>query len=104
DVEGTLRKVPNGEPVIALTHNPDLFPQIPPRVKLTLAGHTHGGQINLPLIGRLVVPSNYGRRYAVAHNQEDQRHLFVPAGLGTSFVPARFRVPPEISVLTIVTR
>jgi uncharacterized protein len=100
-ITATLGKIPEQATVIALTHNPDIFPDIPARVALTLAGHTHGGQVNLPLIGRRVVPSRFGERYAIGHVQENGRHLFVTPGIGTSIVPIRFRVPPEISVLTV---
>jgi predicted MPP superfamily phosphohydrolase len=93
--------VPSGELIIALTHNPDIFPEIPPNVELTLAGHTHGGQVDFPLIGRIVVPSDYGQRYAAGHVEERGKHLFVTTGIGTSIFPVRFRVPPEIAVLTL---
>jgi len=96
-----LAPVPEGAPVIVLTHNPDLFVRVPPRVLLTLAGHTHGGQVNLPVLGRLIVPSHFGDRYAIGHIREDGRDLFVSPGIGTSIVPVRFRVPPEISLLTV---
>lgn len=101
DVEAALRDVPTDEPVIVFTHNPDIFPALPQRVTLTLAGHTHGGQVNLPVIGRPVVPSRYGQRYAAGHVVEDGRHLFVSVGTGTSILPVRFRVPPEIVILTL---
>jgi predicted MPP superfamily phosphohydrolase len=104
DIAATLAKVTDDAPVIALTHNPDIFPRIPPRVILTLAGHTHGGQVNLPIFGRLVVPSQFGQLYAQGHIKEDSRHLFVTSGVGTSILPVRFRVPPEIVVLTFDTR
>jgi uncharacterized protein len=103
DIEGTLGKVTDESPVIVLTHNPDLFVRIPPRVILTLAGHTHGGQVNLPLFGRIRVPSDYGQRYAAGHILEDNRHLYVTTGVGTSIIPARFRVPPEVAILTLKT-
>jgi uncharacterized protein len=101
DVVQALARVPDSEAVIAFTHNPDVFPTIPARVSLTIAGHTHGGQVYVPLVGRPVVPSNYGQRYAVGHIVEENRHLFVSAGLGTSIIPVRFLVPPEISILVI---
>jgi predicted MPP superfamily phosphohydrolase len=104
DIKGTLAKVPSGAPVIVLTHNPDLFASMPASVSLTLAGHTHGGQVNLPLLGRLVVPSNYGQRYAAGLVEEEGKSLFVTTGIGTSILPVRFRVPPEIAILTINTR
>ncbi len=101
DVTRALSKVPSTMPVITFTHNPDVFPDIPPRVALTIAGHTHGGQVALPVLGRPVVPSRYGERFAVGHIVEQGRHLFVSTGLGTSILPVRFRVPPEISILTV---
>ncbi len=82
-----LAPVPEGAPVIVLTHNPDLFVRVPPRVLLTLAGHTHGGQVNLPVLGRLIVPSHFGDRYAIGHVHEDGRDLFVSPGIGTSIIP-----------------
>jgi uncharacterized protein len=87
--------------VIVLTHNPDVFVRVPPRVLLTLAAHTHGGQVNRPFFGRLIVPSQFGERFAIGHVHEDGRDLFVTPGIGTSIVPVRFGVPPEISVLTV---
>jgi predicted MPP superfamily phosphohydrolase len=77
---------------------------IPQRVALTLAGHTHGGQVAFPIVGRLIVPSRYGSRYAIGHIIESGRHLYVTAGVGTSIIPVRFRVPPAITVLTLESR
>jgi uncharacterized protein len=94
----TLKQITDDGPVIAFTHNPELFPAIPARIALTIAGHTHGGQIWLPFIGRPVISD---RPYAIGHIIEGGRHLFVTPGIGTSISPVRFGVPPEISVLTI---
>ena len=88
-------------PIILITHNPDLFPEVPNRVSLTLAGHTHGGQVRFPFIGTPVVPSRFGVRFSAGHIVEGGRHLFVATGIGTSILPVRFRVPPAIAVLTI---
>jgi predicted MPP superfamily phosphohydrolase len=52
DIARALARVNDDAPVIAFTHNPDLFPDVPARVTLTIAGHTHGGQVFLPWIGR----------------------------------------------------
>jgi predicted MPP superfamily phosphohydrolase len=84
-----------------LTHNPDIFPSVPAQVNLTLAGHTHGGQVSLPFFGPIIVPSKYGVRYARGHIVEDGKHLFVSPGIGTSILPVRFLTPPEISVLLL---
>jgi len=101
-VQRTLAAIHDNEPIIAITHNPDIFPDIPQRVTLTLAGHTHGGQINLPLIGRPATPSKFGQRFAYGLIEEPGRKLFVTSGVGTSIVPVRFRVKPEIVILTLV--
>jgi predicted MPP superfamily phosphohydrolase len=103
DIKGTLAKISETNPIIVLTHNPDVFPQIPSSVALTLAGHTHGGQVCLPLIGRPQVPSDFGQRYAAGHIEENNHHLFVTTGIGTSIYPVRFRVPPEIVILTVTS-
>jgi predicted MPP superfamily phosphohydrolase len=101
DIPKALAGVPPEDPVILLTHNPDVFPSVPEHVVLTLAGHTHGGQVALPIVGRPIVPSRYGQRYAYGLVVENGRALFVSPGIGTSILPVRFRVPPEISVVTL---
>jgi predicted MPP superfamily phosphohydrolase len=101
NIAETVQRIPSGTPVIAITHNPDIFPAIPESVALTLAGHTHGGQINIPFVGRPVVPSRFGQRYAAGLIQEGSKKLFVTTGIGTSIIPVRFRVPPEIVILIL---
>ena len=103
DVGRSASAILSGAPVILLTHNPDVFPRVPQRVSVTLAGHTHGGQVALPLIGRPIVPSQFGQRYAAGHIVEGGRHLFVATGVGTSILPVRFRVPPAVVILTLKT-
>jgi uncharacterized protein len=98
NIKGTLSQITDDGPVIAFTHNPQIFPGVPARVALTIAGHTHGGQIWLPFIGRPVI-SDWP--YPIGHMIEGGRHLFVTPGIGTSICPVRFGVPPEISLLTI---
>jgi uncharacterized protein len=96
DLSGTLAQVQTKDPILLLAHEPDIFPRVPERVALTLSGHTHGGQIRLPLIWPAFVPSKYGARFAYGHVVEEDRHLIVSGGLGTSLIPARLGVPPEI--------
>jgi predicted MPP superfamily phosphohydrolase len=96
DLPGALARVSSEDPVVLMVHEPDIFPRVPERVALTLAGHTHGGQVRLPFVWPLFVPSGYGARYAYGHIVEDDRHMIVSGGLGTSTVPARLGVPPEI--------
>ena len=96
DLPGTLAQVQTKDPILLLAHEPDIFPRVPARVALTLSGHTHGGQIRVPLIWPVFVPSKYGTRFAYGHVVEEDRHLIVSGGLGTSLIPARLGVPPEI--------
>jgi predicted MPP superfamily phosphohydrolase len=96
DLPGTMARVTTSDPVILMAHEPDAFVRVPDRVSLTLAGHTHGGQIRVPGLWRYWVPSNYGARFAYGHIVEDERHMIVSGGLGTSIVPLRLGMPPEI--------
>lgn len=100
------RKVPTDaltksapENIIAITHNPDSFDQTPDVISLVLAGHTHGGQVDIPFYGAPVLVAQ--RKYYAGHVVENGRHLFVTTGFGTTGPPIRFRVPPEIAVLEI---
>jgi predicted MPP superfamily phosphohydrolase len=101
DLPGTMAKIKTDDPVILLAHEPDIFPDVPARVALTLAGHTHGGQIRLPYIPPVWAPSAYGARYAYGHIVENNRHMIVSGGLGTSKVPLRIGVTPEIVRVTL---
>jgi len=68
-----------------------------------VAGHTHGGQIRLPLIGAVsaAIPSKFGKRYAYGHVTEEEKDLVVSGGLGMTGIPVRFMMPPEIVVVTL---
>ncbi len=93
--------------VIVLEHAPDILPLItaaapnPSDLKLILNGHTHGGQVWFPILGSLIVPSVYGQKFAFGHTKENNVDVFVTTGIGTSILPIRFLMPPEIAVLTI---
>jgi predicted MPP superfamily phosphohydrolase len=101
DIARALAGVPGDEPVLVLAHDPDVFPHVPGRVALTVAGHTHGGQIALPYVRRAFIPSRHGERYARGHVVEHGRHLVVGAGLGTSGLPVRLLAPPELLLLEL---
>lgn len=99
DVKDVLEKLPTQENIIGITHNPDSFDQTPESLAILLAGHTHGGQVNFPLIGAPIVPSN--KEYTAGHVEKNGKNLYVTTGIGTSGLPVRFRVPPEIAVITL---
>jgi predicted MPP superfamily phosphohydrolase len=100
DIPGVLSQTNPAEPLILITHNPDIFPDVPARASLTIAGHTHGGQVDLPIIGRPITVSDYNKGHIV----EGGRHMFITTGVGTSGLPVRFRVPPEIAILRLTPR
>ena len=110
----------NGEyntPIIMLSHSPDMFLKMPTEITLVLAGHTHGGQVRIPLLGPIFTASGYGDKYAKGWKQEymgklikvnpdnpiqlkkEVKTLFVTRGIGVSILPFRFNCPPEINVI-----
>ena len=101
DLDATVAQIRGEAPAVLLAHEPDIFPRVPPRLALTLSGHTHGGQVRV--FGRSpVVPSRYGDRYAYGLVEEDGRRLIVSGGLGCSIVPVRLGVPPELTLVHLV--
>jgi predicted MPP superfamily phosphohydrolase len=89
-----------GTPIL-LSHSPDPFPRVPPNVKLMLAGHTHCGQIRLPLLGAISYMSEFGDRYACGVVVERGKTLVVGAGLGTSILPLRLGAVPDMWLITL---
>ncbi|WP_170587306.1 metallophosphoesterase [Ruegeria arenilitoris] len=100
DLSGTLRQITDDAPVVLMAHEPDIFPQVPDRVALTLSGHTHGGQIRL-FGWSPVVPSRFGNRYAYGPVREGGKDLVISGGIGCSIFPVRFGVTPEITLVEI---
>lgn len=101
DLGGTLAQVTDDAPILLLAHEPYVFPRVPKRVSLTLCGHTHGGQVNVPIISPWYDHRHSWLRYVYGHIVEDGRHMIISAGLGTSYAPVRFLRPPEIVLLTL---
>lgn len=100
-VETTFAPIPEDEPVIALAHDPVTFFDIPERTAVTFAGHTHGGQFRLPWFGTPFTLGGTPRRMMYGLVEEDGKHLYVTSGLGTSAIPIRFNMPPEIAMVTL---
>ncbi len=101
DINKTLRHS-DATTTILLTHNPDPFFNIKTNVFLTLAGHNHGGQVQIPLWGALIVPSASGTKYANGFFKVNKNILIVTKGLGNSIMNVRFCCPPEIVVIDFV--
>jgi predicted MPP superfamily phosphohydrolase len=89
-----------GEPIISLMHSPDARGLVPKDTALAVAGHTHGGQVNLPIVGRRVTSTYCGERCAYGLIQDDPPFV-VSAGIGTSILPIRLRAPPEIMIISL---
>ena len=87
--------------IIALMHSPDSFIHLRSDVKLAVAGHTHAGQINIPFLGRLSNIGRLGSEYKYGLKVFRGIPVYISSGLGTSVLPARFRAPPEITILTL---
>jgi hypothetical protein len=96
DIKGVFKKIPDNDPAIVLSHDPAVFPHIPQTGFLTLAGHTHGGQLNLPFLNPLCSPHNRKGKYQRGPYRNGTKLMYVSSGVGTSVVPARFNMQPEI--------
>jgi predicted MPP superfamily phosphohydrolase len=96
-----LRDVPEADPAIVLSHWPDAFASAPDSVALTIAAHSHCGQVNLPLLGRIVHASTGSKIWPCGLYDVRKRKLYVTGGVGVSVLPARFRQPPEIGIITL---
>ena len=94
-------ELPEKRNIIAITHNPDSLLAGPAEISLMLAGHSHGGQINFPFFGPFA-PFN-DARFMDGHAEVDGKHVYVTSGVGTSVIPLRWRVPPEVAVITLVS-
>ena len=101
DLDGTLHRIPSDEAVVLLAHEPDYadhaarYP-----VDLQLSGHSHGGQIRLPLLPPLFLPP-LARKYVWGLYEIGGLTLYTNPGLGTVNIPVRMNCPPEITLLTI---
>jgi len=116
DLAATLSQVSDGAPVLLMAHEPGIIRKVPPRISLTLSGHTHGGQINLfgykPASGTVlgkdrnyghIIYDDTGPTHPVTPLAAAQRHLIISGGLGCSILPVRFGVPPEITLVHLGT-
>jgi len=102
DIPAALDKLPRDAAAILVTHNPEVVESLDdPRLLLVCCGHTHGGQINIPLLGRPLLFSSACRKYAQGLVQSAHSKIFTTTGVGSFFPPLRFRCPPEIALLTL---
>jgi len=99
---GTEKFVQPGMVNILLSHNPDVFPQaVDQGYDLTIAGHTHGGQITVEILGDRVNVARFYTPYIYGRYEREGKNIFVSRGLGTVGVPARVGAPPEVSLIKL---
>ena len=101
DLDATLHNVPQSEAMVLMVHEPDYADRVARHpVDLQLSGHSHGGQVRLPLLPPLYLP-DLGKKYVWGLYKIGGLMLYTNPGLGTVAVPARLNCPPEITLLTI---
>lgn len=88
-------------PAVVVSHTPDIVPDLPRAVSAVFAGHTHCGQISLPVIGPVSTMSRFGDRFACGMIRDGEQTVFVGAGLGTSLLPLRYGAPPDVWLVTL---
>lgn len=103
DLDVALQPVPRDEPVILLAHEPDLAEHVARYpVDLQLSGHSHGGQVRLPLLGAAYLPE-MGQKFPMGLYRVGPLTLYTNVGLGTLGIPVRWNCPPEITLFTLRT-
>jgi len=102
DLPAALRGIPDGSPTILLAHNPRLVRRAARHgVGLVLSGHTHGGQVNLPLLGTVYGRSPEQLRFKIGWDRLGATQIYVSRGIGTIVLPWRLRCPAEIPCLEL---
>ena len=104
DLKKALRGITPDTCTILLSHNPDVnedLDMLDHSVDLTVSGHTHGGQIVLPLIGAPYLPSPFGQKYRAGLVRDGGRQTYISKGLGVFFVPVRLGCPPDVTLLRL---
>jgi len=103
DVASSIVHAPKEAFKIMLSHSPELIEEsLLWGIQLYLCGHTHGGQIGLPLLGPLYVNAHCKRKFASGKWEYREMKGYTTTGLGTTDVPVRFNAEPEIVLIDIV--
>ncbi len=102
DLPRAMREIDDDAPAILLVHEPYFFPWVPGRIALTLSGHMHGGQVNLPIFGSPVqLLRRRSAKYVYGEYALGERRMIVSGGLGTSYAPVRILRPPEVVMVKL---
>lgn len=103
DVRRAVRGIPRDAAIVLLAHNPRIISLASRQgVSLVLAGHTHGGQVNLPLLGTVYGRSPERLRYKIGWDRLGTTQIYVSRGIGTIVLPWRLRCPAEITRLELL--
>jgi len=101
-LKGTERLLVPGAVNVMLSHNPDVFPVAAAQgYDLTIAGHTHGGQVDVEILHQHVDVARYFTPFVQGLYRREKSSVYVSNGLGTIGVPVRLGAPPEVSVLRL---
>lgn len=101
-LRGTGRSIAPGVPNILLSHNPDVFETAAAQGwDLTLAGHTHGGQVNVELLNQSINPARFFTPYVYGQYRRGPSSIWVTRGIGTVGMPARIGAPPEVALIRL---
>ena len=102
DLPAAMREIYDDAPAILLVHEPYFFSWVPDRFALTLAGHMHGGQVNLPIIGApMGLLKRRSSKYIYGEYVLGEKRMIVSGGLGTSLAPVRILRPPEVVMVKL---
>lgn len=95
-----LEDIPEDKKVISIFHSPALFKEISDKIDLAFAGHTHGGQIRIPLIGPFWMPEGTSE-FELGWYQRGRARMYVSRGIGNSILPIRFNCKPEVAFIKV---
>lgn len=102
DLDAALAERPEGMPTVLLAHDPERFGQAVERnVDVVLSGHTHGGQIAMPFLGRFINASKLAHSFHIGVYGKGDSTLYVHGGLGTTGPPMRLGVAPTIALIRL---
>jgi predicted MPP superfamily phosphohydrolase len=103
DVRRAMKGIPRGAATVLLAHNPRIISLASRNgVSLVLSGHTHGGQVNIPLLGTVYGRSPQRLRYKIGWDRLGPTQIYVSRGIGTIVLPWRLRCPAEITSLELL--
>jgi predicted MPP superfamily phosphohydrolase len=98
-IDTAFSKTPEDACKILLTHNPDTIDgHYSTKINLALAGHTHGGQVNIPFIGPPIIPV-HNKNYTSGYIAAPATNIFISRGIGWAILPVRFNCLPEVAIL-----